>query len=109
MGTTKSRKSRRNNSRPTAFTFLSNISLGNEQQQQPADRQVISSAIVSPVSLESTHAKSLESIHNDHDPTAPPHAIHSQGSSSSQTHTPMDPPPPLTQSYSSCWIAALYR
>ncbi|CDH48355.1 cdk5 and abl1 enzyme substrate 1-like [Lichtheimia corymbifera JMRC:FSU:9682] len=82
MGTTKSRKSRRNNSRPTAFTFLSNISLGNEQQQQqqqPADRQVISSAIVSPVSLESTHAKSLESIHNDHDPTAAPHAIHSQG------------------------------
>ncbi|KAI8976775.1 hypothetical protein BDB01DRAFT_802516 [Pilobolus umbonatus] len=33
MGTTKSRKSRRNNSRPTAFTFLSNISLGNENDK----------------------------------------------------------------------------
>ncbi|KAI8376218.1 uncharacterized protein BYT42DRAFT_573815 [Radiomyces spectabilis] len=31
MGTTKSRKTRRNTSRPTAFNFLSNIALGNEQ------------------------------------------------------------------------------
>ncbi|KAF7721502.1 CDK5 and ABL1 enzyme substrate 2 [Apophysomyces ossiformis] len=30
MGTTKSRKSRRNNSRPIAFSFLSNIALGSE-------------------------------------------------------------------------------
>ncbi|CEP10152.1 hypothetical protein [Parasitella parasitica] len=35
MGTTKSRKSRRNNSRPTAFTFLSNIALGNENEKPP--------------------------------------------------------------------------
>lgn len=33
MGTTKSRKSRRNNSRPAAYTFLSNITLGNENEQ----------------------------------------------------------------------------
>lgn len=81
MGTTKSRKSRRNNSRPTAFSFLSNISLGNEQQQQhqSTDRQVLSSAIVSPVSLESNHAKSLDSIQHDHDTTTTTHAIHSQG------------------------------
>ncbi|CDS03675.1 hypothetical protein LRAMOSA01076 [Lichtheimia ramosa] len=82
MGTTKSRKSRRNNSRPTAFSFLSNISLGNEQQQQhhqSTDRQVLSSAIVSPVSLESNHAKSLDSIQHDHDTTTTTtHAIHSQ-------------------------------
>ncbi|KAI7888981.1 uncharacterized protein EV154DRAFT_516165 [Mucor mucedo] len=32
MGTTKSRKSRRNNSRPTAYTFLSNIALGSEKK-----------------------------------------------------------------------------
>lgn len=37
MGTTKSRKSRRNNSRPTAFTFLSNIALGNENEKPPDD------------------------------------------------------------------------
>lgn len=35
MGTTKSRKSRRNNSRPTAFTFLSNIALGSENEKPP--------------------------------------------------------------------------
>lgn len=35
MGTTKSRKSRRNNSRPTAFTFLSNIALGSESEKPP--------------------------------------------------------------------------
>jgi hypothetical protein len=35
MGTTKSRKSRRNNSRPTAFSFLSNIALGNESEKPP--------------------------------------------------------------------------
>jgi hypothetical protein len=35
MGTTKSRKSRRNNSRPTAFSFLSNISLGTESEKPP--------------------------------------------------------------------------
>jgi hypothetical protein len=37
MGTTKSRKSRRNNSRPTAFTFLSNIALGSENEKPPDD------------------------------------------------------------------------
>lgn len=36
MGTTKSRKSRRNNSRPTAYSFLSNIALGNENEK-PSD------------------------------------------------------------------------
>ncbi|CAO3615885.1 unnamed protein product [Mucor hiemalis] len=35
MGTTKSRKFRRNNSRPTAFTFLSNIALGSENEKPP--------------------------------------------------------------------------
>ncbi|KAI7878684.1 hypothetical protein K492DRAFT_132420 [Lichtheimia hyalospora FSU 10163] len=65
MGTTKSRKSRRNNSRPTAFTFLSNISLGNEQQQS-TDRQVLSSAIISPVSLESNLVGSLHSTDSNH-------------------------------------------
>jgi hypothetical protein len=40
MGTTKSRKSRRNNSRPTAFTFLSSIALGSENEKPPdSDRQ----------------------------------------------------------------------
>ncbi|ORZ00346.1 hypothetical protein BCR43DRAFT_485066 [Syncephalastrum racemosum] len=34
MGTTKSRKSRRNNSRPTAFKFLSTIPLGSEDDPQ---------------------------------------------------------------------------
>ncbi|KAI9007467.1 hypothetical protein CLU79DRAFT_778488 [Phycomyces nitens] len=34
MGTTKSRKARRNDSRPVAFSFLSNISLGSETERQ---------------------------------------------------------------------------
>ncbi|KAI8148178.1 cyclin-like protein [Fennellomyces sp. T-0311] len=54
MGTTtKSRKSRRNNSRPAAFSFLSNISLGNEQNE------FNNNALVSPASLES-HNESAE-------------------------------------------------
>ncbi|CEG71883.1 hypothetical protein RMATCC62417_07538 [Rhizopus microsporus] len=40
MGTTKSRKSRRNNSRPAAFTFLSNISLGNESEKPPDEPSI---------------------------------------------------------------------
>lgn len=43
MGTTKSRKSRRNNSRPTAFTFLSNIALGSENEKPPDDIPTLSS------------------------------------------------------------------
>ncbi|KAI9338120.1 hypothetical protein BD770DRAFT_400808 [Pilaira anomala] len=43
MGTTKSRKSRRNNSRPTAFTFLSNIALGSENEKPPEDIPKLSS------------------------------------------------------------------
>lgn len=49
MGTTKSRKSRRNNSRPTAFTFLSNITLGNENDDKPPDEPSIrKSSLYSP-------------------------------------------------------------
>ncbi|KAL9545099.1 hypothetical protein MBANPS3_007304 [Mucor bainieri] len=47
MGTTKSRKSRRNNSRPTAFTFLSNIALGSENEKPPDDSIRINSAYLS--------------------------------------------------------------
>lgn len=46
MGTTKSRKSRRNNSRPTAFTFLSNIALGSEKP--PEDIPRLSSYLSTP-------------------------------------------------------------
>ncbi|KAI9323659.1 cyclin-like protein [Dichotomocladium elegans] len=62
MGTTKSRKSRRNNSRPAAFTFLSNISLGTETadpqhtQQQQQQQQFTNTALASPVSINSQHA-----------------------------------------------------
>ncbi|KAG1150764.1 hypothetical protein G6F37_006246 [Rhizopus arrhizus] len=48
MGTTKSRKSRRNNSRPTAFTFLSNITLGNENDDKPPDEPSIRKSLYSP-------------------------------------------------------------
>lgn len=47
MGTTKSRKSRRNNSRPTAFTFLSNIALGSENEKPPDDSIRINSSYLS--------------------------------------------------------------
>ncbi|KAG0169713.1 CDK5 and ABL1 enzyme substrate 1 [Apophysomyces sp. BC1034] len=41
MGTTKSRKSRRNNSRPIAFSFLSNIALGSETNKPIDDNEGI--------------------------------------------------------------------
>ncbi|KAI9495044.1 hypothetical protein BDB00DRAFT_815609 [Zychaea mexicana] len=55
MGTTKSRKSRRNNSRPAAFSFLSNISLGNEQNNNNANTDFNNNNVplASPASLES--------------------------------------------------------
>lgn len=40
MGTTKSRKSRRNNSRPTAYSFLSNIALGSENEKPPDESDI---------------------------------------------------------------------
>ncbi|KAI7868065.1 hypothetical protein BDF14DRAFT_1881164 [Spinellus fusiger] len=43
MGTTKSRKTRRNDSRPVAFSFLSNLSLGNEAGAKPKDNSMFQS------------------------------------------------------------------
>ncbi|KAG1147623.1 hypothetical protein G6F37_003915 [Rhizopus arrhizus] len=50
MGTTKSRKSRRNNSRPTAFSFLSNITLGNENEKPPDEPSIRKLSLYSPTS-----------------------------------------------------------
>ena len=64
MGTTKSRKSRRNNSRPAAFTFLSNISLGNEINSTDINNNNNTQpALVSPASFESQHHEGFHSEH----------------------------------------------
>ncbi|CAO3633975.1 unnamed protein product [Mucor fragilis] len=55
MGTTKSRKSRRNNSRPTAFTFLSNIALGSENEKPPDDSIRINNSYLSTTDPDALH------------------------------------------------------
>ncbi|KAI8389317.1 cyclin-like protein [Blakeslea trispora] len=62
MGTTKSRKSRRNNSRPTAFTFLSNIALGNENEKPPDDSIQRLSTYLSPNNAELHYVKDEPAI-----------------------------------------------
>ncbi|KAI8091465.1 uncharacterized protein B0P05DRAFT_577450 [Gilbertella persicaria] len=69
MGTTKSRKSRRNNSRPTAFTFLSNIALGNENEKPPDDSIQRLSTYLSPTTadlhfMEEEQAIGASSLHS---------------------------------------------
>ncbi|KAG1450082.1 hypothetical protein G6F56_008454 [Rhizopus delemar] len=51
MGTTKGRKSRRNNSRPTAFSFLSNIALGSENEKPPDEPSIRKFSFYSPTDI----------------------------------------------------------
>ncbi|KAI8988321.1 hypothetical protein BDF20DRAFT_321074 [Mycotypha africana] len=74
MGTTKSRKSRRNNSRPTAFSFLSNIVLGSENEKPPDDPSIRKPSnyllstktpiSVNPATFQSTNVDHLQDVEN---------------------------------------------
>ncbi|KAI9246757.1 cyclin-like protein [Phascolomyces articulosus] len=95
MGTTKSRKSRRNNSRPAAFTFLSNISLGNEIHST----DIHNPPLVSPASLES-HNEGLRSEFHENTSTTQQQSMRtvergSLISSDSNVSTELPGPTPL--------------
>ncbi|KAI9010853.1 hypothetical protein CLU79DRAFT_772981 [Phycomyces nitens] len=76
MGTTKSRKSRRNTSRPAAISFLSAITLGNEHEHEKQNDEpdysspikqntpgVLEDTIVSPISTHQSEIRAL-SLHS---------------------------------------------
>ncbi|CAO3700210.1 unnamed protein product [Rhizopus stolonifer] len=96
MGTTKGRKFRRNNSRPTAFSFLSNITLGNESDKPPDYPSIRNLSIYSPVKLDfadsSFRAASLHSTDSSFSEMESPLPCDAQGRTHSTTTQPVITP-----------------